>query len=266
MTRSAGVGPSGSGRRRRLAGGARRCDGRRSAGSGAAPPSADSARPARWSPARSSSPSSRGSSIGSARSGARNGTPRSRAATTATSSSRFVRASTARVDAVGRPRRASPARPGPASSAASGASTSRPVARGPGEDPLREPLPVVLDQPDRPRDDRPRAAVVRLEVDAPQPGQRGRQAQDASHVGQPPAVDRLVVVADEEHVVRRARRGAARAPAGSGRGPAPRPRAACARRARQRARRRASACRQRERPDHEVVEVDAAGLRGPRRS
>ena len=58
------------------------------------------------------------------------------------------------------------------SSAASGARTSRPVALGPGEDPLREPLAVVLDEPDRALDDRPRAPVVRLEVDPPQARQR----------------------------------------------------------------------------------------------
>ncbi len=77
--------------------------------------------------------------------------------------------------------------------------------RGPGHDPLREPLGVVLDEPHGALDDRPRAAVVGLEVDPAQPRERRGQPEDPAHVGEAPAVDRLVVVAHEEHVVRRGR-------------------------------------------------------------
>ena len=77
--------------------------------------------------------------------------------------------------------------------------------RRPGADRLVEPLRVVLDEPDRPLDDGPRAAVVDLEVDPPQPRELRRQTEDPPDVGQPPAVDRLVVVADEEDPVGRGR-------------------------------------------------------------
>ena len=63
----------------------------------------------------------------------------------------------------------------------------------------------MLDQPDGPLDDRRRTAIVDLEVDPPQAGERRVQGQDPADVGQPPAVDRLVVVADEEDPVRRRR-------------------------------------------------------------
>ena len=61
----------------------------------------------------------------------------------------------------------------------------------------------MLDQPDRPLHDRRRAAVVDLEVDPDEAGQDRVQAQHPADVGQPPAVDRLVVVADEQDPVRR---------------------------------------------------------------
>jgi hypothetical protein len=63
----------------------------------------------------------------------------------------------------------------------------------------------VLDEPHGPRKDGRRAAVVDLEVDPSEAGQARRQAQDAPHVGEPPAVDALVVVADEEDPIRRRR-------------------------------------------------------------
>ena len=60
--------------------------------------------------------------------------------------------------------------------------------------PLREPLRVVPHEPDRRGDGRSWTAVVDLQVDPPQPGQCPRQAQDSPHIGQPPAIDGLVVV------------------------------------------------------------------------
>ncbi len=60
---------------------------------------------------------------------------------------------------------------------------------------------VRLDQAHGALHDRCRAAVVDLEVDAPEARQRVAQLEDASHVGEPPAVDRLVVVTDQEHPV-----------------------------------------------------------------
>ena len=134
--------------------------------------------------------------------GARNGRPSRRATTTAGSSSRFVRARTARVvpsaghDRMARSRRT-------VSSGGVRREDQPALGRRPCPDPLGEPLPVVLDEPDGPFDDRPRAAVVDLEVDPRRPGQRALEPQDPAHIGQPPAIDRLVVVADEEDPVGR---------------------------------------------------------------
>ncbi|MFN8630348.1 MAG: hypothetical protein U0838_08500 [Chloroflexota bacterium] len=122
---------------------------------------------------------------------------RSTATTTGTSSSRFVRASTARVEPssgqvpMARATRAM-------SSLASGAEDQAPGVPRPRHDALREPLAVVLHEAHRPGHDRRRTAVVGLEVQAPQPGQRGRQVEHAPHVGKPPAIHGLIVVADEE--------------------------------------------------------------------
>ena len=140
---------------------------------------------------------------GSGRSGARNGRPRSSAATTATSSSRFVRARTARVVSSRRPARHR-AR-GPHDVVVRVRREHESSGRGrPRVDPLGEPLAVVLDEPHGTLDDRSRAAVVGREVDAPEARQRRREAKHAAHVGEAPAVDRLVVVADQEDpVVRR---------------------------------------------------------------
>ena len=44
--------------------------------------------------------------------------------------------------------------------------------------------------------------MVHLEVDASQPGQQRRETEHTADVGEPPAVDALVVVADEEDAVR----------------------------------------------------------------
>ena len=72
-----------------------------------------------------------------------------------------------------------------------------------GADDLREALHVVLDQPNRPIEDRRRTAVVRLEVDPQEARQRlVGEAEQSAHVREPPAIDRLVVVADEEDPVR----------------------------------------------------------------
>ena len=80
-------------------------------------------------------------------------------------------------------------------------------ARGIGSrtDDLREAFAVVLDQPDRPFDDRDRAAMVHLQVDAPEARKRRIESEDPAHVGQAPTVDRLVVVAHEEDPIRRRR-------------------------------------------------------------
>ena len=75
--------------------------------------------------------------------------------------------------------------------------------RRPGPDRLREPLPVVLDEPDGPLHDLARAAVVDLEVDPSQTRQERLEPEDPPDVGESPAVDRLVVVADEEDPVGR---------------------------------------------------------------
>ena len=71
-----------------------------------------------------------------------------------------------------------------------------------GQDPLGEPLAIVLDEAHGAGDDRWRASVVGLEVHPPQARQRGGQPEDSPHVGETPRVHRLVVVADQEDVVR----------------------------------------------------------------
>ena len=78
----------------------------------------------------------------------------------------------------------------------------QPTARfGPGTDPLGEPLLVALDQADGSLHDLARAAVVHFEVDTAEAGQVLDEAQDPPDVGEPPAVDRLVVVADQKDAV-----------------------------------------------------------------
>jgi hypothetical protein len=54
------------------------------------------------------------------------------------------------------------------------------------------------DEADRPLDDRSGAAVVDGQVDPAQTGQARGQRDHAANVGQPPGVDRLVVVAHQE--------------------------------------------------------------------
>ena len=151
--------------------------------------------------------SRRGSSSSSVTPSARNGMPRSRASAAAGRSSRRVRARIAPVPpSAGHPSTASPAiRISAAGSRAvgAGARTSRPVAAGPGPDALGEALKVVLHEPDCGRHHGRWAAIVDLQVHAPEPGQRGRQPEDTSDVGEPPAIDRLVVVTDQEDAVLR---------------------------------------------------------------
>ena len=74
---------------------------------------------------------------------------------------------------------------------------------GPRHDLLREPLGIAGDQADCTRDDRARAAVIGDEVDPPQARQRVGHRQDAPDIGQSPAVDRLVVVTDQEDAMGR---------------------------------------------------------------
>ena len=137
--------------------------------------------------------------------------------------------------AVVRPASAWPARGGPASSSPSGARTSRPSAAGPARIRFANRSPVVLDEPDGPLDDRRRAAVVDLEVDPPQPGQR--RIERRGRAGRRRAASR-------RSTGRRRRRGrsgspapraAAPAGAGPGRRPGPRRRGGGRSRPRQRA-------------------------------
>ena len=102
-----------------------------------------------------------------------------------------------------RARSGSRARGGPSRPTGPAARTSAPGRRRPGPDRLREPLAVVLDEPDGSLDDLAGAAVVDLQVDPAQAGQERLEAEDPPDVGQSPAVDRLVVVADEEDPVGR---------------------------------------------------------------
>ena len=171
--------------------------------------------------ARSRRRSTSSDSIGSSIRGARKGTPSSMATATAGSSSRFVRARIARVDPsagqvthralesdrfIGGIRREDQV-------------TIRGRARS---DPLREPAVVVLDESDRAFHHGPRTPVVHLEVHASKLGQAVVEGQDPPDVGQPPAVDGLVVVADEEDPVRRCRQAAGRGRAATGPRPGPR--------------------------------------------
>ena len=80
-----------------------------------------------------------------------------------------------------------------------------PAGVGSRPDRLGEPLAVVGDEAHRALDDRYRAAVVDGQVHPPQAWQRCAKVEHPPDVGQPPAVDRLVVVADEEDPVRRRR-------------------------------------------------------------
>ena len=131
---------------------------------------------------------------------------------------------------------------------------------GPGDDPLREPLLRC-----------PRSAGRRArrpvpgngsssEVVPPESGQALGQPEDPPHVGQPPAVDRLVVVADEEDPV----------PGAASRSASP----SCDRStswtsstrssrhaARQRVEKRGVGLERRQRPGDEVVEVEPTGRR-----
>ena len=158
--------------------------------------------------ARRGSSSSRGSSSGSSSRSARNGIPSSSATAAAGSSSRFVRARIARVDA----RRHRPPRPTKlartcrarsSSSAASGASTSRPTAAGRATIRLANRSSLCSTSRTARSTTGRRAAEVRDQVVRRRPGSRSARSQDPSDVGQPPAVDRLVVVADEEDPVGR---------------------------------------------------------------
>ena len=134
--------------------------------------------------------------------GARNGSPRRRATTTAGSNSRFVRASTARVEpSSGQVRIARSRRT--VSSDGSGARTSRPVAAGPARIAFANRSPLCSTSRTARSTTCPRAAVVDLEVDPSQTRQERLEPEDPPDVGESPAVDRLVVVADEEDPVGR---------------------------------------------------------------
>ena len=166
--------------------------------------------------------------------------------------------------AVGRPRRRSAAtgRPGRGLRG----QDQPPRRAGTGADRLREPLPVVLHEPDRAGEDGRRAAVVDGEVDAPEAGQGVREAR--GHVARRPASSRRCSG-------RRRRRGRS----GSQGRPGGEPGEAGSRstswtsstrrwahRERQRARRATSRLQGPERPGDEVVEVARARPRARARS
>ena len=143
-----------------------------------------------------------GDSSGRSIRGARKGTPRPSATMTAGRSSRFVRASTARVDpSSGQVRIARSTRT--ISSDASGARISRPVAPGPGRMTFAKRSALCSTSRTARSTTGPRASVVDLEVDPTQAGQAIVEAEDPADVRESPAVDRLVVVADEEDPVGR---------------------------------------------------------------
>ena len=106
-------------------------------------------------------------SMGSSIRGARNGQPEPRATATAGSSSRLVRARTARVD----PSSGHALEHAPEADrllAAVRCEDQAALRTRPGPHPLRELLAVVGDEPDGALDDRRRTAMVHLEVDASQ--------------------------------------------------------------------------------------------------
>ena len=72
-----------------------------------------------------------------------------------------------------------------------------------GLDALDEALPVDADQPPGDRDDGSGAAVVGGQLNAPRAGVERLEAQDPTHVGEPPGVDGLVVIAHHEQVALR---------------------------------------------------------------
>ena len=158
-------------------------------------------RPARRAASCSSASSTSGDSTGSSIRGARNGQPSSSATATAGSSSRLVRARTARVDPSSG-QDSSTRRRRTVSSLPSGASTRLPFAR----------VPALIRFAKRSRLCST-SRTARSTTGGGQrwftsrstrrsPGSSGREAKHAADVGEPPAVDALVVVADEEDAVR----------------------------------------------------------------
>ena len=144
--------------------------------------------------------STRRSSVRSRSRGARNGRPNSTASAAAGSSSAFVRARMARVPPssgqLSKTRRIRVV-----SSDPSGARISRPCATGPARIVLtKRSLLWATSRTARSTTGR-RAAVVDRQIDAREPRQRIGQGKYPPHVGQSPAVDRLVVVADQEDLV-----------------------------------------------------------------
>ena len=124
------------------------------------------------------------------------------ATATAGSNSRFVLARIAReLPSSGQVRTARARRT--VSSDASGARISRPSAAGPDAIRLANRSPVVFHEPDRALHDRPRTAVVHLQVDPSKVRETVVQGKDPPNVGEAPAVDGLVVIADQEDPVRR---------------------------------------------------------------
>ncbi len=211
-------------------------------------------------------PSSRGSSRGRMRRSARKGIPRSSATAAAGRSSRFVRARIARVAAS--PSVSEDVRPGRQHVpdpvvvvGCVGREDSRPDGARPSEDPLGEPLLVPLDHPDGSLDDRRRAAEVRDQVVPSKTRQPFGDRKDAPDIGQPPAVDRLVVVADQEDPVLGGGQQAGRARAGTGRRPGPRRPAAHGTSERHAPEMVRLGLEDGQRAGHEVVEVEPAALR-----
>ena len=236
------------------------------------------ARRRKWRRARASSSSTSGDSTGSSSPAARNGTSSVRAATTAGRSSRLVRARIARVEGVS----AAASRGHERSTATAafdvlgrGWREDHGARRlGPCRDPLREALLVPLHEPDRSTHHGGRAPVVHRR--GPRVGGRAR----TSRRGRAAAGRRRA--ASRRSTGRRRRRGRSGSPApragapsgaGSGRGPGPRRRGGGHTALASVARTEGSDSRSLDRPDDEVVEVEAAGIgerplvrdEGPRR-
>ena len=121
------------------------------------------------------------------------------------SSSRFVRARIARVASSSRPGVERPGRSGRSRRTSRAARTIGPAASGPARIVFANRSRLCSTSRTARSTTVARAAVVHHEVDPAEARQRVGEAEDAPDVGESPAVDRLVVVADEEDPVRRRR-------------------------------------------------------------
>ena len=154
--------------------------------------------------ARASKPSSAGSSTSSSTEGARKASPRASAARTAGRSSRFVRARMARVPlSSGHERSRRSVRDG--SSVESGARISEPGASGRGRTTFANRSRLCSMSRTARSTTGTGQRWFTCRSTRRRPGKRRIQREDATHVGQAPTVDRLVVVAHEEDPMGRCR-------------------------------------------------------------